>query len=245
MSDPFLKLVAELRVELLDLLREARRTGATRPVAKTVKRTLQAASDGWPSSNRWACSKGCSFCCHNAVSVSAPEAFRLAHEVCALPPDVRAGVTATLALRTRELRGVALPEQARRRTPCALLAPDGTCRAYAARPLPCIGMVSLDVGACESVFRAPGGNVKIPVDRLWFSISGAHNLALRLACRDAGLSATRYELHDALHVALSDPGAEARWLAGEDPFHACRPDPTCTGADAARELDELDARTRG
>jgi hypothetical protein len=244
MADPFLRLVADLRGELLDLLQTARRTGSTLPVAKTVKRTLQASGERWPSSDRWACAKGCSFCCHNAVSVSAPEAFRLAREVCALPAEQAAAVTATLALRRRELEGVPLPEQARRRTPCALLGPDGSCRAYAARPLPCIGMVSLDVAACEAVFRAPGGPTKIPVDRLWFSISGAHNLALRLACRDAGLAAARYELHDALHVALAEPNAEARWLAGEDPFHACRPDPTCVGEASARELDELDARTR-
>lgn len=244
MADPFLQLVADLRRELLDLLTGSKRSGSTLPVAKTVKRTLQGASERWPNAERWSCAKGCSFCCHNAVSVSAPEAFRLAREVRALPPEALAAVTSTLALRTQELQGVSLPEQARRRTPCALLAPDGTCRGYAARPLPCIGMVSFDVGACETVFRAPGGSTKIPVDRLWFSISGAHNLALRLACRDAGLSATRYELHDALHVALSQPDAEARWLAGEDPFAGCRPDPTCVGDSAARELDDLDQRTR-
>jgi hypothetical protein len=136
-----------------------------------------------------------------------------------------------------------LEEQARRRTPCALLSAEGVCQVYTARPLPCIGMVSLDRDACERVFRGPEGSAKIPVDRLWFTVSGAHNLALRLASRDAGLSHRRYELHDALVVALTDPTSEARWLAGEDPFTACRLDPTSVDPEALRELEELDRLT--
>jgi len=243
-ADPFLELVRDLRAELAAMLKEARAGGSSVPAAKVAQRTLKAAGERWPSADRWACRKGCSFCCHNAVSVSAPEAFRLAREVRALPAPDRQRVESTLEGRAAELSALRLEEQARRRTPCALLTAEGACGVHAARPLPCIGMVSLDRDACEEVFRGPEGTAKIPVDRLWFTISGAHNLALRLASRDAGLSHVRYELHDALRVALADPTAETRWLSGADPFSACRPDPTSVAPSALRELDDLDRLTR-
>lgn len=243
MADPFIELVRDLRVEIAALLREARRGGSSLPAVKLAQRTLKASGERWPTADRWACRSGCSFCCHNAVSVSAPEAFRLAREVLALPEAERAAVRATLDTRADQLAALTLEEQARRRTPCALLSKEGACGVYAARPLPCIGMVSLSAAACESVFATPERGEKIPVDRLWFTVSGAHNLALRLASRDAGLAHLRYELHDALRVALADPTAEQRWLAGVDPFSACRPDRTSIAPQALRELDELDRLT--
>jgi hypothetical protein len=102
-------------------------------------------------------------------------------------------------------------------------------------------MTSFDRGACERAFHAPDGKARIPVDAALFRWGGAHNLALRLACRDAGLGELRYELHDALVVVLDDADAERRWLAGEDPFAACRRDRTGE-ADAA--LAQIDALTR-
>lgn len=245
MADPFITLVRELRAEVATVLREARRAGSgSLPAAKAVQRALKATAGRWPGAARWACTSGCAWCCHNAVSVSAPEAFRLAREVRTWPAARREALERLLEERAPHLASLALDQQAQERTRCALLGEDGACGAYDARPLPCIGMVSLDAKACEQVSRAPGGSTKIPVDRTWFSISGAHNLALRLGSRDAGLPFVRYELHDALRVALGQPDAERRWLAGEDPFSACRPDPTCVQPDALAELEHLDRLTR-
>lgn len=244
MRDPMLDLVRQLRRELADVLAESRRTGTTVPVAKVVQRSLKAFAAGSPAAGSWACAQGCAFCCHNAVSVSAPEAFRLADAVRRLPPEEAQALTEAVRARAEAVRGLSLDEQARRRTPCALLGAGDACRLHAARPLPCIGMVSMDRGACEQVFREERPRVKIPVDRVFFSVAGAHNLALRLAAREAGLGARRYELHEALAVALEDPGAEARWLAGEDPFSRCRPDPTSVGERAEADLQHLDALTR-
>lgn len=245
MADPFLDLVRGLRAEVAGLLREARRSGSGSVLAaKTAQRNLKGTAGRWPGAAKWACRSGCAWCCHNAVSVSAPEAFRLAREVRSWPPERQQALERLLEERAPALATLSLDQQAQQRTRCALLGPDGACSAYDARPLPCIGMVSMDAKACEQVALAPGGGTKIPVDRTWFSISGAHNLALRLGSRDAGLSFVRYELHDALRVALSQPDAERRWLAGDDPFSACRPDPTCVQPDALAELEHLDRLAR-
>jgi hypothetical protein len=242
-SDALLRLLRSVRTACGDALKDARAGASSVPAAKAAQRNLAAMEGAWPGREAWACRSGCSFCCHNAVSVSAPEAFRLARHVEALPEAERAALRARLAARAAEVAGLALAEQARRRTPCALLASDGSCGAYAARPLPCRGMVSLDKSACERVFRGAGG-AKIPVDSGWFTVSGAHNLALRLATRDVGLAPQRYELHDALVRALELPDAERRWLSGEDVFAGCRLDATSLGPDAERELDLFDAPTR-
>jgi hypothetical protein len=235
-SDPLLDLARELRGEFADALRTARAAGSAVTVAKIAQRSLKGTADTLPDRASWACRSGCSFCCHNAVSVSAPEAFRLADALRRLPAEERASLERNVRARAAELVGIPLREQANRRTPCALLAPDGACRRYAERPLPCIGLASFDRGACERVFRGLGKADLIPIDNVLLSVSGAHNLALRLACRDVGLSSVRYELHDALVVALNDPDAERRWLAGEDPFARCRPDLTSVGPEAEAEL---------
>jgi hypothetical protein len=211
-SDPLLDLARELRGEFADALRTARAAGSAVTVAKIAQRSLKGTADTLPDRASWACRSGCSFCCHNAVSVSAPEAFRLADALRRLPAEERASLERNV------------------------LAPDGACRRYAERPLPCIGLASFDRGACERVFRGLGKADLIPIDNVLLSVSGAHNLALRLACRDVGLSSVRYELHDALVVALNDPDAERRWLAGEDPFARCRPDLTSVGPEAEAEL---------
>jgi hypothetical protein len=235
-SDPLLDLARELRGEFADALRVARDAGTAVAVAKIAQRSLKASAEHLPERANWACRSGCSFCCHNAVSVSAPEAFRLADAVRRLPPAERASLEGDLRTRAAEVAGLTLREQANRRTPCALLASDGSCRRYAERPLPCIGLASFDRAACERVFQGLGKADLIPIDNVLLSVSGAHNLALRLACRDLGLSPARYELHDALVVALDDPDAERRWLAGEDPLARCRPDLTSVGPEAEAEL---------
>lgn len=239
-----LDLVRHLRRELLEALVESRRTGTTVPVSKIVQRSLKTFAAEWPTAGSWACAQGCAFCCHNAASVSAPEAFRLADAVRRLPPAEAEALTEAVRARAEAVRGLSLDEQSRRRTPCALLGAGDACRLHAARPLPCIGLVSMDRSACEQVFREERPRAKIPVDRVFFSVAGAHNLALRLASRDAGLGARRYELHEALALALADPGAQARWLAGEDPFAGCRPDPTSVGKRAEANLQHMDALTR-
>lgn len=239
MRIPDFELVRLLRSEVGDALQDARGTGSCVAAAKVVLRSLKETHDEHQASQALACRRGCSWCCHNAVSVSAPEAFRLADALARLPAEERVAVEAALRARAAATAGLALDEQARRRTPCALLAADGACRLHAARPLPCISITSFDAGACERAFRSPDGKAKIPVDGALLRSGGAHNLALRLASRDAGLGDARYELHDALVRCLDAPDAQRRWLAGEDVFAGCRTDRT-----VGEDLGNLEALTR-
>lgn len=247
MRDALQSLVKNLRAEIGDVLRAARRApepGAAIAAGKVAQRALKRLGEESPQRAAWACARGCSFCCHNAVSVSAPEAFRLARALRALPPEVRGPVEARLRERAAAVQGLSTEEQARRRTPCGLLGADGACSLYEDRPLPCIAMVSLDRGACERAFHDPEKPGRIPVDPQHYTLGGALNMALRFACADAGLGARRTELHDALLAALDQPDAERRWLAGEDPFADGRPDRTSLASVDNPDVLALERATR-
>lgn len=251
MSDPLQRLVTSVRAEIAALLHDARRApapGASIPAAKVAQRALKRLGEAAPQRAAWACGAGCSWCCHNAVSVSAPEAFRLARALAALPAERRGPVEARLSERAAAVAGLPLAEQAQRRSPCGLLGDDGRCALYDDRPLACIALVSLDRAACERAFHAPDRPARIPVDTHHYTLGGALNMALRFGSADAGLSPRRYELMDALTTALQAPGGpaalEQRWLAGEDPFAACRPDRTTLSDPTNPDVLALEQATR-
>lgn len=122
-----------------------------------------------PDSERRACRRGCSHCCHFPVGVTFAEAARLADAVRSNPSLQRrvvADAAATATLPWSELAG----------RPCPLLAADGACEAYAARPLPCRALASLDANACQ---QALGGDTDVPVDAVafWRGLGAARALA--------------------------------------------------------------------
>lgn len=84
------------------------------------------------------CRTGCTACCHdNPRGVSGIELWRLGRAIDALPDGdaVRARFAELASLAAKE--GADPDAWRRRRVPCPLLDTDGTCRAYAARPLAC------------------------------------------------------------------------------------------------------------
>ena len=162
------------------------------------------------------CARGCSFCCTTVVSITAPEAFRLARwlsqNAATLPPAL---APAAIIERADERAGATLPELLRRRLPCVLLI-DNACGAYTARPSNCRRLLSSSKAACKADFE--GVPTRIPMVEEAMQ-KGAHVRALLLAAvAAAGLPTTGYELSQALAIALREPQAEQRWLAGEDVF---------------------------
>jgi Fe-S-cluster containining protein len=99
--------------------------------------------DGVPRAAN-ACAKGCAFCCHLPVLVTAPEAALLA-EVARRTPDVRARL-----------------EKEERR--CPFLGDDDLCVAYDVRPLRCRAHTSSDRAVCERVFRGERPAAAVPGD---------------------------------------------------------------------------------
>lgn len=77
----------------------------------------------------WPCKRGCDLCCRSLPhlpTVTAPEWARLEAAIAALPDELRAEVLAKIA--AAPAKGPAT---------CPLLAEDGACRVYDARPIAC------------------------------------------------------------------------------------------------------------
>jgi hypothetical protein len=168
-----------------------------------------------PTLQKIACAKGCAYCCHTLVAITAPEAFRLANAV-------RAGLAAgmspeTVRARGRPLHGIAANDRIGRKLACPLLV-DGACSVYRHRPLVCRQATSLDLAACIDEFEGRNLNARVPISGTYQQHSSNAHITLLAALRALGLSNDPLELASALDVALSDPQAEAKWLAGEDVF---------------------------
>lgn len=170
------------------------------------------------------CTRGCSFCCHQQVRVSAPEAIALAAALSeAFPVAWLDQLRAMLAQRVTRIAGFAsVREHVAAKLPCAFLAPDGDCGVYAWRPVVCRGFHSLSRMACQHFYidlahRPP------PIERLGHYAASAVLRGLTNVIsadhRDGGF----YELHGAVLRALDTPDCAVRWAAGEDVFAGCKP----------------------
>ncbi len=168
-----------------------------------------------PTLQKIACAKGCAYCCHTLVAVTAPEAFRLANAVRAglaggMSPDV-------VRERGKPLIGITASDRIGRKLACPLLI-DGACSVYRHRPLVCRQATSLDLSACIDEFEGRNLTSRVPISGAYQQHSSNAHVTLLAALRALGLSSEPLELASALDVALADPLAETRWLAGEDVF---------------------------
>ncbi len=164
-----------------------------------------------------ACRKGCAFCCHAYVAVSAPEALLAAQRLRSLPEPERTLAAARVREIDHRTRELAPRDRAGRWIPCPMLE-DGRCRIYDVRPFSCRAEMSMDAGACESLAAGKDARVRSPA--LAPALKIMYSTALAVAARRAGLSGGVYEFNAALRIALDGDDTEARWLAGEDVFAA-------------------------
>src|ERR1700687_2995233 len=183
-----------------------------------------------------ACTRGCSFCCHLRLEVQPHEAFALAAWLKRrFTPESLARVIARLRANAAKTR--AMGREARKRTnlACALLAEDGTCSAYEARPAQCRRYHSLDVESCKTFYANPANEVlESPLHP-----AAAHNAAVIIthtqhALRDAGLNSENEDINFALLEALENPKAWRRWRNGKAPFVEQRIG-TATASDGPRK----------
>jgi Fe-S-cluster containining protein len=201
-----------LAVAIRDALRDEQRVSrasntaalATRVFDQTMSRMPPAAA-GEPL----ACKAGCTYCCHNVVMATAPEIFAAAGELRTRHDQAFVAGVAGRCDAVGATAGI-------RRSPCPLLH-DNLCSVYSARPTVCRKHTSFSVDACIADYEGRGG--EIPIRRFDQEIFECCAVALLLGMRlwDERQGAV-FELSGALRVALQDPHAEQKWLAGEAVF---------------------------
>jgi Fe-S-cluster containining protein len=170
-----------------------------------------------------ACKEGCDWCCHLTIGTSLPEVVRLV--------EYLRQTLSSEELRSLRERVLRLDEQRRElrasrrgeaRLPCALLV-DHRCAAYPARPLTCRGFNSSDASSCER-FVTSTGKPPLPLYAPQLRLTVFVLDGMEAGRSEAGLTSDRLELTASLRIALEEPGAVERFLAGEPSFASARLD---------------------
>ena len=120
-------------------------------------------ADAAVGDSRTACSRGCSYCCHMRVVVTAPEVLRIAAFVEeTFSVEERAALARRVAATDEQTRGLSDEAWGRARLPCPLLVGD-ECSVYSVRPLDCRAYNSRSVAACRDAFESYA-DWDVPVD---------------------------------------------------------------------------------
>jgi hypothetical protein len=164
------------------------------------------------------CRAGCSFCCHQNVDVTVPEALLVALQL----GDEADPRRATILAAADAFRNIDDDTRIATGKPCPLLV-DQRCSVYNVRPINCRSFTSPDATNChESMRRLEAGDTPLPIEVyvvLRF-LCGGEQAAIRGICRDLGLQADMVELTQAVAAIIRDPTLIERWAAGERVFAA-------------------------
>ena len=181
-------------------------------------------ADAAPSNDGIACSRGCCFCCHMRVVVTAPEILRIAaffeHTYSV---EEREALARRVATTDEQTRGMSDEARGEARLPCPLLVAN-ECSVYPVRPLDCRAYNSRSVAACRDAFESYA-DWDVPVDAEHQSFYKSVQAGLLQAMARSGRPASLLELTAALRVILEDPDAILRWCAGENVFAAAELSP--------------------
>lgn len=166
-----------------------------------------------------ACEAGCHFCCYLMATVSAPEALTIAQRLRETYPaeelkQVKRKVNRSFK-RTRKLDSHA---RIRAKVACPLLSDDGICTIYQFRPLDCMTYHSLNRQACEEIMAEPTQAQPTNPDLQAIGIGVKTGFGQAIAGADLETPALRYELIEAIQIALNDPHAMKKYLAGKNVF---------------------------
>lgn len=200
-------------------------------VYKRLDAALAAVVD--PPSETLACRRGCNYCCHYHVYVSAPEAFALAAHVRGLPAIEREAVLDRLRRNAAQAAELGLDAHIQTNIACAFLDAQGDCSVYELRPLACRRHHSFDVTPCRVTFEDPSRTdpLRASAER-HLHVDVLVQAALQAAV-ETGVDVFRYELSGAVLEASIDSGCTKRWGEGRVSFE--------TVADREHPMDAREA----
>jgi hypothetical protein len=130
----------------------------------------------------------------------------------------RARVVARLEETLRRIAPLSAAEHVRAGIPCALLE-EGACSVYDGRPATCRKYYSVSVETCRNAFHDTAAPLTGELEDEEVRLAGnAVALGYAKGLDDAGYDAALYELHFALHKALTDPKAAKRYRQRKKAF---------------------------
>jgi Fe-S-cluster containining protein len=207
-----------MRDKLADGASDDRAAAAAALASTMLDKTLQR----MPQAAAVQCARGCSYCCHSAVTVSAPEVFRIVRVLSSGGDEPDALETSAVIERARARTRPTVEAVLSLRHPCPLLL-DGECSVYDARPMGCRQFLSTDVAGCKAAFERDAGQMPY--------IPAAANAGLIMrsllmgAAASLGRTPELYELSRSPSPTRSAAGSRARTCS--PPRSRCASRPTC------------------
>jgi len=132
---------------------------------------------------------------------------------------------AEVALHAKIAKGQSTAERSAARNPCPLLDHgNGRCLIYDHRPLACRGWNSLDAGKCEAAIGDTKNALNVPVFAAQRVATQGITGGIVVGLAEAGWKKSAVHFVVALNIALTEPEACERWLAGEALFDAAAVD---------------------
>jgi len=213
-----------------------RRAAALALTAYVLAEQVDTLLFGAPQRRGHHCRIGCAFCCWLPVDVLAHEAITIAAFLSGtLAPAKMEKITQRVTALDERLAAMSSVECIRAQVPCPLLdLEDMTCRIYTVRPHACRQYASFDRDACERALGDP--DAAVPTDILLQLVHDRVTMGIAVALYALGIDYHTLDIVSALRIALTEPDAAERWLAGEDVFAAARR--------SAREPGDVDPSER-
>ena len=166
-----------------------------------------------------ACAAGCHACCYLMATVSAPEALAIAHHLreTRSPEELRQ-LKQEIRKSQKQTRTLNSHARVRAKIACPLLSDTGNCTIYEFRPLDCMTYHSLSRQACEDILQQPDQGHPVNEDLRAIGMGVKTGLGQGIAGANLESPALRYELIEALHIALNDKNGMKKYLAGQNIF---------------------------
>lgn len=168
------------------------------------------------------CEPKCPSCRQHMIGVTPPEALAIADTIRRTKPRRQANRIRDWAMQNAEIVGDLDHKQYEQaRVVCPLLASDGSCAVFSARPVHCRGWCLFRGERGDRDLAADDGAGQLDVHSR--TIGRGAKQGLSRGVESAGLDGKVYELNGALVAALDTPGAAERWARGESVFENCKP----------------------
>lgn len=152
-----------------------------------------------------ACSKGCQWCCHQAVFANSYELHYLSEKIKEKsgPEEFKRILehTETKRVITSKLSN---EEVLKYKSPCPLLT-DGVCSHYSSRPMACRIYLSSRLETCIEFYHHPENEENFPA-LLDFPLRAGRmmNEGFRAALKENGIETTEFKFEEGLRIALNN-----------------------------------------
>lgn len=150
-----------------------------------------------------ACSKGCHWCCHQAVFANSYELHYLSERIKeGFSPEELADVSAKSNAKYLVTSELSDEEILKYKAPCPLMK-DGACSAYTARPMACRIYLSTKLETCLEFYAHPENESNYPA-LIDFPLRAGRmlNEGFRAALKEYGVETAEFRIEEGLRIVL-------------------------------------------